>query len=78
MYVYCVYPAMLKSPKTTAKLSKKSRTSVVLTVFDGVLCEVRAYTVTVSYRCSTCNRYMKSYILVSDRIYGISAIYLLK
>jgi len=25
MYVYCVYPAMLKKPKTTAKLSNKSR-----------------------------------------------------
>ena len=80
MYVCCVYSAMFKFPKTNAKLSKKSRTSVGLTVFDGVLCEVRAYTVTVLYRCSTCNMYMmmKSYILVSDRIYGISAICMLK
>ena len=46
--VYCVYPDMSKSTKTTAKLSKRAEASVVLIVFDGVLYEVRAYTVTVA------------------------------
>jgi hypothetical protein len=39
---------MSKSTKTTAKLSKRAEASVVLIVFDGVLYEVRAYTVTVA------------------------------
>jgi hypothetical protein len=52
--------AFFKSPKETAKLSKKrAETSVVLIVFDCVLYEVRAYklisinAVTVSNRRST-------------------------
>jgi hypothetical protein len=35
---------MSKSTKTAAKLSKRAEASVVLIVFDGVLYEVRAYT----------------------------------
>ena len=42
---------MLKIPKQLSY--KRTETNVVLVVFDGVLCEVCAYTVTVSYRCST-------------------------
>ena len=37
MYVYCVYSVIC----------------IALIVFDGVLCDVYAYTVTVSNRCST-------------------------
>ena len=47
MNVYCACPAMSKNPKTTDKLSKKRKTNVILIVFDGALCEVCAYTVTV-------------------------------
>ena len=43
----------VNSQKTTAKLSKRAETSIVLFVFGGVLIEVRAYAVTVSYRGST-------------------------
>ena len=49
MYVYCVYPAVLQLPNCL----KRAETKVVLTVFDGILCEVEAYPVSVSYRCST-------------------------
>ena len=48
MYVYCIYPAISKSLKTTAKLSKRAVTSVILIVF--VPCEACAYTVTLSYQ----------------------------
>ena len=53
MNIYCVYHVVLKKPKTTAKLSGKTRNKLVFFVFDEVLCEVRTYTATVSYRCST-------------------------
>ena len=66
MYVYCVHPAMSKKPKQLPNCLKGAEASVVIIVFDGVLCEVHTYTVTVSYRCSTQIRYQKSYILVSD------------
>ena len=49
MQVYCVYHAMLKSPKQLPNCLIRTETIVV---FDGVLCEVRAYIVTVSYSCS--------------------------
>ena len=53
MYVYCVYPAVLKSPKQLPDCLKRAETNVVLIVFDGVHCEVSAYTGTVTYRRST-------------------------
>jgi hypothetical protein len=37
-------------------------------VFDGVLSEVCAYTVTISYHGSTWIKYQKNYILFSDCI----------
>ena len=52
MYVYCVYPAMLKSSKQLPDCLKIAETSVVLIVLYGVLCEFRVYTVTVSYNHS--------------------------
>ena len=43
MYVYCVYPAISKSPKTLAKLSGNNESKVVLIVYNGVICDVRDY-----------------------------------
>ena len=40
MNLYCVYPAMLNSPKQLPNCLKKSETIVVLIGFDDVLCEV--------------------------------------
>ena len=42
MYVYCVYPAI-------SKILKIAETSVLLIVFNGVVCDVSAYAVTVSF-----------------------------
>ena len=55
---------MSKSPKTTAKLSKRAETSVVL-FFNGVLFDVRAYTATVSNCRTPQSGIIKNYILVS-------------
>ena len=52
MYLYCVYPAIPKSPKLPNCL-KITETSVVLIVFNAVICDVSAYTVTVSFCRST-------------------------
>ena len=48
MYVYCVYPSMSISPKLVPNCLKIVETSVVIIVFNRVLCEVRAYTGTVA------------------------------
>ena len=53
MTVYCVYSAISKSPKQLPNFLKIAETSVVLIVFNGVVCDVRAYTVTVSFCRST-------------------------
>ena len=68
MYVYCVYPTMSKIPKQLPNCVKRAETSVILMVFDGVLSEVCAYTVTISYHGSTWIKYQKNYILFSDCI----------
>jgi hypothetical protein len=47
MYVYCVYPAMPKSPKQLPNCLKIAETSVVLIVFNGVLRDVLAYIGTI-------------------------------
>jgi len=52
-YLYCVYPAMSISPRQQPNCLKIAETSVVIIVFNGVLCEIRANTDTVSYRHST-------------------------
>ena len=46
MYVYCDYPAISKSPKQLPDCLKIAKTSVVLIVFNGVICEVSTCTVT--------------------------------
>ena len=59
MYVCCSYRVISKDPKKLSHCLKRAETSVVLIVFDCVLCEVRAYklisidAITVSYRRST-------------------------
>ena len=62
MYVYCVYPAISKSPKQLPNCLKRAEISVVLIVFNGVLCDVSAYTVTISFCRSTGIRYQKCFI----------------
>ena len=41
--VYCVYPAMPKIQNQLSNCLIKAETVVGLTVFDDILCEVRAY-----------------------------------
>ena len=59
---------MSKGPKQLPNCLKIAETNVFLNVFKGVICDVSAYTVIVSFCCSTGIRYQKSYMLVSDRI----------
>jgi len=59
---------MSKCPKQLPNYLKRAEVNVVLIVFCGVLFEICAYTVTISYRCSTWIRYQNNYILVSDCI----------
>ena len=47
MYVYCVYPAISKSPKHLQNCLKLTETNVVLIVFNCVICDVSTNTVTV-------------------------------
>ena len=49
MYVYCIYPAISKSPKHLPNCLKITETSVVLIVFNDDVCDVSVYTVTVSF-----------------------------
>ena len=53
MYVDCVSNTISKDPKQLPNFLKMAETSVVLHVFNGVLCGVSTYTVTVSFCCST-------------------------
>jgi hypothetical protein len=62
MYVYCFYSAISKSPKHLSNCLKIIETSVVLIVFNGVICDVRTYTVTVSFCRSTWIRHQKCFI----------------
>ena len=43
MYIYCVYPAILKDTTQRSNCLKIAATSVVLIVFNGVICDVSAY-----------------------------------
>ena len=47
MYVFCVYRAM---PKISKQLPNNLKIAGSSYRFIGVLCHIRAYTVTVSYR----------------------------
>ena len=53
IHIYCVRPAMSKSPIQVPNCLKITETSVVIIVFNAGLCEVRAFTVTVSFCRST-------------------------
>ena len=67
MYVLCVYIAMSKSQQTAKFSPKKAETSVILIYIDGVLCDVRAYVVTVFLPSLNMTNVPKNYILTSDR-----------
>ena len=62
MYVYYAYPAISQSPKQLPNRLKIAKTSVVLIVVNGVICDVCVYTVTVSFCRSTRNRYHQCFI----------------
>ena len=49
MYVYCVYPAISKSQKLLPNCLKIAETSVVLIAIIGIICDVSAYTVIISF-----------------------------
>ena len=49
MYVYCVDPAISKSPKQLPNCLKRAETSIVLIVFIDIICDVSAYTITISF-----------------------------
>ena len=60
---------MSKAPKKLSNCLKRAETSVVLIVYDGVLCEVRAYK--LKHKCCYCflpslnmNQVPENYILV--------------
>ena len=55
MYAYRVYHAMSSTIKQLQR--GLAETNVVLIVFNGIFYNVRAYTVTVPYRRSTCIMY---------------------
>jgi hypothetical protein len=44
MYVYCVYPAILKIPKQLPNCLKIAEASVDLFIVNGILWEVHTYT----------------------------------
>ena len=54
MYVYCIYRVISKAPKKLSNCLKRAETSVVLIVFDCVLCEIRAYKVYKHTECCYC------------------------
>jgi hypothetical protein len=76
IYMYCIYRGMSKAPKKLSNCLKRTERSVVLIVFECVLCEVRAYklisinAVTVSYRRSTWIR--KLYLFWGRRLISYS------
>ena len=62
MYVHCVYPAILQSPKHLPNCLKIIETSVVLIVFNWVICDVSTYTAIISFCRPTWMRYQKYFI----------------
>jgi len=67
MYAYCVYPAMSKSPNLRPNCLKIAETSAIIIVFNGVLFEIRVYTVTISLILSL---YMNQ---VPEKLYQVHA-----
>ena len=47
MYIYCVYPGILKSPKHLSNCLEIIETIVIIIVFNGVIRDVRAYIITI-------------------------------
>ena len=50
IYVYCIYRGMSSTSKQLLNCVKRAETSVVLVIFDCVLCEVCAY----KHKCCYC------------------------
>ena len=77
MYLYMYFILHCQNSKTTFKLPENSRKSVLRIIFNGALCEVRAYyNVTISYRQSTRIRYQKNYLgklLFITKMYTVNA-----
>ena len=70
-YTYIVSIVVCRKPQRNSNCHKREETSIVLIVFDCVLCEVRAY----QHKCCYCflsslnmNQVPENYILVSDQI----------
>jgi hypothetical protein len=42
--IYCVYSAMTEIPKQLLSCQKRAELSVILVIFDGVLCDISTYT----------------------------------
>ena len=67
-----------KSPKQLPNCLKRAETSIVIIVFNGVLCDVSTYTVTASYHRSTWIGYQKKLLLGQwqyiAKMYPINAI----
>ena len=63
----------IEKPQQNSLIVYKSRNKPLI-VFDGVLYDVRHYTIAVSYRWSTRIMYQNNYILASDRIQNIKKI----
>ena len=53
MYIYCVYPAISKNPKQLLHCLKRAETIIFLIVFNGVLCDLHAHTITIFDRSPT-------------------------
>ena len=66
IYVYCIYRVMSKTPKQLSNCLKRAEKSVVLIVFDCILCEVRAYKHKYCFWPSlNMNQVPENYILVT-------------
>ena len=49
LYIYCIYPAISKSPNHPSNCLKITETNIILIVFNDVICDVSDYTVTFSF-----------------------------
>jgi hypothetical protein len=48
MYIYCAYPAISKSLKQLPYCLQITETTVVLIIFNDIICNVSAYSIAVS------------------------------
>jgi hypothetical protein len=62
MHILCLSFNIESSKTKLPNCLKITETSVVLIVFNCVICDISSYTVTVSFYCSTRVRYQKCFI----------------